>query len=261
MAGVVTLHEPLPQLMQRKIFKATEDLAFEMGLRSRHMISGEQMIGPGMIIQLALPKKEAPPSGYLFNSVNDDPTTGERLARPTEQIEIRGNSIIYRTWQYISQDWNFARMNNLFAPFLQAAADNVAIQNTRVEYADRFIWSDNAMPPDFTKLIRPDCPVIAPMAYSSKHHWHSHSGQMLSDANGVQRVSFANFDTGDVDQNGEMFPSVAIMTAMEDRHSLDAEPISTDIVHTTFNEMHDKLNQSLASIITDQLAERIYLKD
>lgn len=259
MAAVITLHEPLPKLIQRKVFKATEDIAFELGLRSRHILAGEQVVSPGVMIKLEIPQREDAPPGYLFNSMTADPESGERPSHPNEQIEIRGNAIIYRTWQYISWAWNFERMQKLMAPLLTMSRDAVPIQRLRIEYLDRFIYSDNAEIADVGRLLRANCPMLTPQAYSQTGHWHSHSGIVVKDAGNVQRVRLVNVDTAEVDEKGELFRCINVMTALEDRRKLDLDDGGHDIVQSAFNEMHDELKLTLGQIINDDLAKKIYL--
>lgn len=262
MAAVVTLREPLPSLVQRRAFKATEDIAFSLGLRSRHVLADQAVPFPGLNPGIALPAPPNAATGYLFNAMaEEDPNadTG-RPPHAVEQIEVRQTAITYRTWNYVSWKWNSDRVRHLFAQFIAASQDISQIGNIRLEYLDRFFYDGDISTIEYDSLLRPSSRYISPHVYDQPSAWHSHAGLVVPGRDDVQRVMQVHLDTADAVFGDRTLRSVGVMTSLEDRVGLDAPVLDADMVTSTLNEMHEKLKHALSEVISGDLVERIHLQ-
>lgn len=263
MAIVVTLHEPLPSLVQRRAFKLVEDACFEAGLRSRHVLTEPVAIGNGnsFSIQFGGHGSASSPTGYMFNAMAEETFEGEaRPAQAIEQLEVRGQQIVYRTWRYVSWDWHFARLQSIIGGFLSLATDVVQVANVRCEYLDRFVYDGSPSDINFGSLLNRSSSMIAPHVFEQPDAWHSHTGASLSFVGDVRRIVQVHMDVADALIGDQQRRTVGVMTALEDRRGLEASSISTDVIFGTLSTMHSELKEILSSLISPEMAARIHLK-
>src|SRR5690242_9586196 len=92
MAAVVAFSEPIPELPFKRILKASEDVAFAEGLRSRHSIHGGTMeiaVSSGGGQPLI-----GTPLGRSFHSLEEISDQGPVPARIVEQLQITTTQIV-----------------------------------------------------------------------------------------------------------------------------------------------------------------------
>lgn len=264
MAVVMTFAQPLPDLLFKKVLRASEDAAFAAGLNSRHTTNAWQLSFDAN----GNPQPTQVGQGQFFNAVFEPPDGMPISNRVAEQLRVDQNAIAYRTWRYVSWSWQSERVRTLFTPALEIARNTVALASLRFEYLDRFRFDGDATVADPRQLLRVDCPLIAPHIFSAQDLWHCHTGAFLTAGNQPKRLRQVMIDALD-----EPFPPrqgvapvrwVNITTALEDRFTLpysDDQEIDPAKIFQTLTIMHDLLKELLASIITNDLAKRIYLRN
>src|ERR1700726_2301228 len=122
-----------------------------------------------------------------------DEPLGTRIA---EQVQVIPNFIAYRTWQYISWNWQLDRIRALLEPALSLVVGSVFVGTQRLEYLDRF-YSDGALDGTVEHLLRKDCPYITPHVFSRTDLWHSHTGAFLPDDGSSKRLEQVHIDAVD----------------------------------------------------------------
>jgi hypothetical protein len=260
MALVVSFQEPLPQLAWRKLIATHEEAVFSAGLKARNEVQG---------FQLAFGQDSGPPTqapvnvmGFTYHATGDTP------GAKTEQLEVNQSQIIYRNWRYVSWKFTTSRLISFLIPLLEAMAAIAQVASVRLEYLDRFRFDGKIGDATVSDLLRPDSSFISPHVYKEKGQWHNHTGKFLETYDGGGgRVLQIAMDSIDLASKPFEIPSqrwVHIMTAIEDRIVS-----TTGVVLRTFDSMafqenldrdHVALKYVLASIITDELAKRIYLE-
>jgi hypothetical protein len=138
MAAVIQFSQPLPDLLLRKCIKAAEDVAFELGLKSRHSTQAtfQVLVGAADNLQ-GLPQFA---SGAVFNSTIEDTDGQRRPTRIAEQLQVDQNQVAYRTWNYVSWSWQLERMKTLMRPPLRVVQDAVSFSMQRLEVSDRYTF-------------------------------------------------------------------------------------------------------------------------
>jgi hypothetical protein len=264
MAAVVTFAEPLPDRLLRKVLQVSETVAFEAGLKSRHSLQqvvlsgGIQGIVPGL----------SSVQGQLFNAQLESPDGPPMPGRLAEQLQVDRSSVIYRTWTYVSWSWQRERMQGLMMPALSAAQDIVAFGSQRLEYLDRFKFDGEPSSVEFSSLLREQSGLVAQHGFGHSDLWHSYTGffEPLADGTATKRLFQVNVDV--LDEPGTPVANVPqvrwanILTAREDRlqpDEVDDRTRKADMVFGAFDLMHTELKDLFAKIVTDAVAERIYL--
>ena len=261
MAALFTFAQPVPDLALRRMLRAAEDAAFAAGLRSRHSTQTMQFtVAPQGISATGV---AGGVQGLLFNARFEDdgrPIPG----RIAEQLQVDANSIVYRTWRYVSWSWQLERMRSLMTPALALARDIAPVATVRLEYLDRF-WFDGAPHEAITsELLREDCPQLAPHIFGREDLWHVHTGAFLL-ADPLKRLQQVLVDALNAPVGQATGPAkrwIHITTALEDRFPteiLDDPRENADFPFGLFDAMHSDLKDLLGSIITSDLAARIYL--
>jgi hypothetical protein len=263
MGVVISLREPLPTLLQRRVFKETEEIAFASGLRSRHVLT-DRLFTIGSEIQIPTQASSIPATtGYIFNAMAEEDLQSPegRPPQTVEQVEVRPNMIVYRTWRYVSWKWNFERIKKLMVPYFAVARDVALLATLRLEYLDRFVSDGEPNDADYKSLIRGGSKYVAPHVYDNPTLWHSHAGLLVEDKNHVQRIMQVHLDTADGLLGDMPARSVGVLTALEDRFGVDAEAIDTDMLCATLDGMHARLKIVLAEVISAEQVSRIHLQD
>jgi hypothetical protein len=212
---------------------------------------GVQGIGP----------TEVGPQGRAYNSLielSEDQPIPNRVA---EQIQITTSHVMYRTWQYISWTWQLGRMKELLGPSLSLAAGLVFFASQRLEYLDRFRFEGDIKDAMASGVLRQDSDKLAPHIFSRSDLWHSHTGAYRASNESVKKVEQVHADAVD---DPVMAPSptrwINLMTAREDRFVDQAVDQTVDGVFANYDAMHGELIGLLASVVTPEIADRIYLK-
>jgi hypothetical protein len=267
MAVVLTFAEPLPDRLFRNILRACEDAAFTAGLKSRHSRSGSVRVTvtpEGMAS--AVPGGA---SGLLFNRLFEADDGSPIPGKVAEQLQVDPNSIVYRTWSYVSWGWQLDRMRSIMSEGMKMFSAATSLATLRLEYLDRFQWVLTQGPADVDRLLRRESPYIAPSIFDATDLWHSHTGKFLPSASLTKRLQQVHIDAlegvvgGPVEGENHPVRWVNIVTAREDRIpvvDIDAEVPNPDIFGM-LDEFHEELKDLLGSVIRGDVAQRIYLTD
>jgi hypothetical protein len=262
MAAIVTFAEPIPDLIFRRMVKATEEVAFASGLRSRHLFQQQAMsITVGASGQPSVQQVPAMVTGRMFNSVVEGSAEEPVSGRVAEQVQVIQNFIAYRTWQYVSWNWQLERIWALLEPALSMVVGSVFVGNQRLEYLDRFYSEDSAGFAPIESLLRRDSPHIAPHVFSRTDLWHSHTGAFLPDEGSSKRLEQVHIDAVDqpVPSGSGNARWINLMTARENRYTDSNVDQSSQSIFSTFDGMHADLIKLLAGVITKDIADQIYL--
>jgi hypothetical protein len=261
MAAVATFAQPIPQVALRRVLRVAEDAAFAAGLRSRHATQGMQFIVAPQGV--ALPA--GGPQGFMFNAVFEDDDGMPIPGRVAEQLQVDVNSIVYRTWRYVSWSWQVERMQSLMLPALTLAHDVASFATVRLEYLDRFWFDGEPEDAATSKLLRVACPQLAPHIFEERDLWHVHTGAFVR-PDPVKRLQQVLVDAINAPEPGQtagpMKRWVHITTAFEDRFPtelVDDPRERASFPFDVLDDMHSGLKDLLASIITSTFAARIYL--
>jgi uncharacterized protein (TIGR04255 family) len=263
MAVVLAFAQPLPELLLKKVLRTSEDSASAAGLKSAKAIDGWQV----SIDTAGVPQTNKVVQGQSFSAVFE-PLEGTTISnRVAEQLQVDRNAIVYRTWRYVSWSWQSERLQTLITSALEIARNAVALASLRLEYLDRFRFEGDATAADPRQLLRVDSPLIAPHIFSAPDLWHCHTGAFLTASNRTKRLQQVMIDALDEPFSQQKVSPVRwvnITTSLEDRFTLpqpDEQEIDPAMIFQTLTTMHASLKELLASIITNALAKRIYLRD
>jgi hypothetical protein len=239
-------------------------VAFAAGLKSRHGQSGIQFtVGPDGTPSTA----SAPVVGRTFNSIFEGEEAAAPPVRVAEQLQVNQGVVVYRTWSYVSWSWQIERMKTLMRPALQAVHGTVSFATQRLEYLDRFRFEGDITEMDVRSVMRQGSSFITPHVFARTDLWHSHTGAFLPPTNGTKHLVQVHIDA--LDEPAVVAPGVAqtrfinIMTALEDRFPVDNPDEvdhSVDDIFDRFVSQHSESKEFIASVITDGMAERIYLR-
>jgi uncharacterized protein (TIGR04255 family) len=265
MAALVTFSQPIPNLLLNKALKRSEDASFAAGLRSRHRTAGIAVV----IDSVGVSSGAAPPMyGRIFNSLVEGEETTAGPPRLAEQLQVTPTQIIYRTWSYVSWTWQIERMKTLMGPAISTVQDSVSFAMQRLEYLDRFRFEGDLSDIELTSLLRAGSPLIAPHVFSRTDLWHSHTGAFLPSPDGVKRLEQVFIDC--IDEPAISTPDtpktrwINVMTAREDRFpedGVDEPERNCDFIFNRFDQLHSELKETFGSVVTDDVARRIYLRE
>jgi hypothetical protein len=261
MAAIVNFAEPIPELIFKKALKASEDVAFSKGLRSRHSTTGQVLftVAPDGSHSFV----PAPPvsQGRAFNSLlelSEDQPIPNKVA---EQLQVTNSQVVYRTWQYVSWTWQLARMKELLGPSLLLAADVVSFASQRLEYLDRFRFDGESRSASVGDVLRQGSERLAPHIFSRSDLWHSHTGAYRPSDETIKKLEQIHVDAVDDPAVGPTTTRwINLMTAREDRFNDREVDRTVDGIFANFDSMHGELIEILASVVTPGIADRIYLK-
>lgn len=259
MAVLINFAEPIPDLILKRAVKSTEEVAFSQGLRSRHFYQGGSI---SFTVNSGQPgSAQAVPlvQGRTYNSVVEgaDPIS----SRIAEQVQVTQGFLAYRTWQYVSWNWQLDRIRALLGPALSSVVGSVFVGSVRLEYLDRFYFDGSGEQASPDRVLKRDSPYVAPHVFSRQDLWHSHTGAFLPDDGRVKRLEQVHIDA--VDQSGLTGPGsvrcINLMTAREDRYSDSDFEQSVDGILGSLGGLHDELIKLLGAVVTKDIADRIYL--
>lgn len=266
MAVAILFGQPLTDRILTRVLNVGEESAFNNGLKSRHLAHELQVTVDSTA---ATPQfKESPQLvGRIYNALQQD-DSARPAGRISEQLQIDARSIVYRTWNYVSWSWQLDRLSLLVKPALAPALDAVSIAKVRLEYLDRFMFTRDASAMNSWDILKPNSPYVTPAVYSSPSLWHCHSGQFLAGPNGEKWLLQANLDAVDqpdpaAQQGGSSKRWLNIMTALEEHlaPSTDAgESPNPSAIVTMVDSLHEPLKAVLNEIISETMAQRIYLE-
>jgi hypothetical protein len=265
MAVVVTFTEPLPDRVLRKALQVSEAAAFDAGLKSRHSLQ-QVVLSPGA--QGGVLPGLSGMRGQMFNAQAESPDGPPVPGRLSEQLQVEQSSLIYRTWKYVSWSWQIERMRELMMPALSVTQDVTSFGMQRLEYLDRFKFDGDPSTIEFSSLLRERSGLIAEHGFGRSELWHSYTGffDPSQDAS-TKRLFQVNVDI--LDQPSDPLSPASpqmrwanILTAREDRlkpNEVDGRTRDANMLFESFDLMHTELKDLFGKIVTDAVAERIYL--
>lgn len=249
MAAYIRFADDLPDLLYRKALRALSSVAENLGLTSVG-------VAQRMVVELGddgiKPSDKLNQPGQLFTRFVGLEDGESPSFKRLEQIHFDRSSLVYRTWDYVSWEWQSDRIMALFSTVIEHIKDAVLFEAVGMEYLDRFQATDANAPLD--QLLQVDSQLVAPHIFSAKNLFHSHSGVLLDDpANPkLQVVKVDAVEESDVRW-------INIITTQERRYNAEAAE-NADFA-AALNEAHTDLKGLLAKVITAEQAKRIYLKD
>ena len=261
MAIVVAFSQPVPEKLLRKAVRSTQDAADTLGLRAR----GPSGFGFQITVGPQQPMGAVPINGggQTFSSFveNESP---EDPAKLSEQLQIDQMSIVYRTWRYISWEWQKARIDKLISPALDVILPACSPTMVRMEYLDRFYFNGVPSGARVSELLKTDCPYAAPGVIGKPSLWHTYSGVFTEETPSKKRLQQVHIDVLDHPTASALTPTrwVNCLTALEDRFEasfFDDPELGERFALPIYDDMHGKLKVLLDSIIQPAMSERIYL--
>ena len=266
MAVVVGFSQPIPDLLLKKALRVSEETAFSLGLKSRHQTVSMQLN--------VSPKEGLSPSpfggiqGKVFSSSEDTPEGSNVPSRLNEQLQVDQNSVIYRTWRYVSWAWQIERIKKLMVPALEVVSSSVTWASLRLEYLDRFRFDGVPLDAKPEGLLRTDSTLVSPHIFQRSDLWHSHTGAYIDTDGSAKRLLQMMIDAIDEplsipDANGQV-RWINLTTALEDRFIQPTEDSVEEGIGPLFESletMHSSLKDTLATVLTDEMAQRIYLRN
>jgi len=261
MAVAVKFPQPIPVPLFKKALRCAETVASDQGLHNRHVLKQVQVeIGqdgqpmPGVVA----------PQGLVFNSVapsGEEQATG---ASEIEQLICQQSGITYRTWQYVSWQWQLQRFALLLKPILDVLEGNVAWASVRMEYLDRFQFLGEPIQSSVQELLQDRSKWLAPHIFGGAELWHCHTGCYLRPESRARRLLQIYVDALDQPRSKDdqsMARWVNIITAREDFWNEDIDlSFRYELFEDVLNKIHLELKGVLEEIITDKYAKRIYLQ-
>jgi hypothetical protein len=259
MAVAVVFAEAIPTIPFKRIIRFAEEATNLAGLRGRQNISSLQFTLGG-----ASPVPPAPTQGQVFNSFVE---AGEGTVVPNqiaEQLSVEQFQIVYRTWRYVSWDWQAERIGILVLPLLAAAIESVPLASIKMEYLDRFRFdAEDVSAAKYSAVLREGSPLIPPHGFLRNDLWHSTTGAFVDDKRNVleQVQILALDDAPPVEPNKARTRWLNITTTRDYRFTqgVDLAPPSPDVVMVELGQMHTELKRTLALILTDAMTKRIGL--
>jgi hypothetical protein len=203
----------------------------------------------------------------MINSIFEGDEAAAPSMRVAEQLQVNQGAVVYRTWNYVSWSWQIERMKMLMRPALEAVHGSVSFAAQRLEYLDRFRFEGDITEIDIGSVMRQGSPFIAPHVFALADLWHSHTGAFLPPTDSAKHLLQVHIDA--LDDPPVASPGVAqtrfinILTALEDRFpvdNLDEMDRSVDDIFGRFVSQHSESKEIFASVITDGMADRVYLK-
>jgi len=248
MAASIRFSEPVPDRLLKRALTAVEPALQQEGFKSRHnakRVTIRVQANGGGIPELT------ESVGQLFNRQADNAEAIED--RVIEQIVIDNESVVYRTWDYISWQWHFDRIKALLAPAIEVISPSVNFQSVGVEYLDKFVTSGVA-PAPVAELLCPSSGLVADHIFGAPDLFHCHTG------------AFRNTDAANlllqvvkVDATREDDQLVVSITTTQERKYAD-DGAENPEVFEVFAEAHKGLKELLGRVITLEQANRIYLQ-
>jgi hypothetical protein len=253
MALALVFREPLPMQLLKRTLAEAELQAFAAGLGSAQ---------PHSTYEFNLNRNDVTPvakPGALFNAYFEPEGDSAIPEAISEQLQIDHQSIVYRTWSYVSWNFHKNRIKALLEPIVPNVFDVVGLAHARLEYRDRFYFNGPIEDVDNSDLFQSDSRYIVPNAFQTKSEWHSYTGNYI-ETNGVfKKLLQIAINAVDEQEDGNSKRRVDVLTAIENRYQPDVE-ISAEAVFTEMDRAHDDLIATMSELITKEMAARIYLK-
>jgi uncharacterized protein (TIGR04255 family) len=168
--------------------------------------------------------------------------------------------IVWQNARYVRWAPYIGQFREITSSVIAEFLELVSVSAIKLEYWDRFNWTGTWTDFDASHLIRPSAMGVANGWQQWRLQWHSHSG-WFEQIDGYRRLINVNIDL--IEQMGK--PSVLVATLMQDEPrapeygSEDATPLDEKYIFTKLELLHRDLKQVLASVLTDDMINRISL--
>ncbi|MBW6522532.1 hypothetical protein KZ810_03395 [Sphingomonas sp. RHCKR47] len=250
MAAFVEFANPLPDKVIKTCLSSLDPLARDAGLTHASRTSRLQI----QFSEDGTPTQDTNLAGQMFTRRSDAPEEGAGLGRAIEQVSIDAGALIYRTWDYISWEWQEDRIVSLLDPLIKICSPVVSFQSIGLEYVDRFWFDGDPANADIGALLRSDSRLVAPHVFHAPNLFHSYTGAFVDGTESGRKLQAIRIDASDEDERRW----VSIATRQELRITGDL-PENPD-AFAVFDEAHSDLKALLSEIITTEQAQRIYLE-
>ncbi len=193
--------------------------------------------------------------GRMFNSLDEvSEDAGPVPARIVEQVQISPLLIAYRTWRYVSWNWQLSRIRTLLSPALRLTSGVIFTNSIRLEYLDRFRFEGDTERAMASGVLKDDSTWVAPHIFSRSDLWHSHSGAYLSDDGPTKRIQQVHVETVNEPPIGTPEKRwMNLMTARENRYADDTVEQTSDGIFSTLDTMHADLIGLTKSLVTSEI--------
>jgi len=249
MGAYVRFADPLPDLLLKRALLVLQPVADLHGLNGVLQSKRVQfkMTETGGAIPEVLES-----IGQVFNRRADAANVDVIEAPLLEQVALDHNSLVYRTWDYVSWEWHFDRITELLRATLATLSEAVAFQSVGVEYLDKFKTNDED-PAPLADLLQRDSRLVADHVFDVPDLFHSHTGAFQGTDHTDQILHSVKIDA--VREGEERV--INITTGFEHRYS---DIVENADVFAVFDEAHTGLKDLLGSLITEKQAQLIYLQ-
>jgi uncharacterized protein (TIGR04255 family) len=226
------------------------------GLPGAGVIQG-MVFGPGGALFGPAPPGLTQQIGRAFRHVADNDVR--------EQVTLHRNRFLYSTKNYSGWTVLRNRIEELLGSFTQEAVRSTDLKLVKLEYWDRFRWSEQGEPANYRDLLRADSRHLPRFPFESNELWHSHIGYFEPPGLNLRRLINVNVDVMDLREalSGKDEPaerrSVGIYSMAQDEFLGETSVDANGGTFSTLNDLHDKLGTVLLDIITDEAAQRIHL--
>jgi len=260
--AAVTLTEPLNDTLLRKALRIADQVSSKNNLLQRTLLTGIQVkVQQGVV----LPSAAAPANGISFKrTVMEEGPSGHIVTVAAEELVVDRQAVVFRSRRYDRWKQFKQVLFELVPPVLDGLLASAAAGNARLEYRDRFTYSDDPSKAPVDELLRKGSPFIAEHVFDVAYPWHSHTGMFVHSEGVARRLVQIAIDATDLDAPGVdgMKRSIAIMTGIQDNfHPVDlqTDDQSSDMIMRRFEGLHDYSKDIFRKLITDAVAKRIGL--
>ena len=184
-----------------------------------------------------------------------------------EDVTLNRTHFVYQIPVY--SRWNpfRDRLMGLLSAHLEAVLPLIALQAIKLEYWDRFVFDGPREQADYSELLRAGSRLVPGLPTDMTELWHSHVGFFAPKGDYVKRLMHLNIDVMDVPdmnqqtsgQAPEMKRSVGIYSMAQDQFDHTTSPANTTSILPKLNDMHKKLKDVLADVLTEDAATKINL--
>jgi len=211
--------------------------------------------------------------GFTFDSLRADGIVLRSVA--LENNSLRVSLAEYETW-----DTAWARARKVFALMLPLIMEQSGVTAIHLQYLDRFIWEGDSDAFRNDLIFRRDSQFLAPHVFQVPDLWHSYHGY-FEYPDQPQRHQLLNVvearlitaqqaelppemgQVADISLNHRVSPGVeragARVEALNSLDDLLGKEADSGALDAYMNEMHDKNKWLLASLINDELCDKISL--
>lgn len=250
MVVFIEFANPLPDRLVRTCLKILEASAFALELTSSRGTSSMQM----QLKDDGTFEQSEAAVGRVFARRTDPSGPEPTVGRQVESIQLDTQNLMYRTWDYISWQWHADRIRKLFEPCLSLIESAVSFNVIGMEYLDKFRSTDEIPGANLSSLLRRDSDLLPSYIFDLKHLFHAHTGAFVVEDDLHRDLQSCRIDT--TDEDGQRWVNIA---TRQEWRAVSAEAENPD-PFDIYEKIHADLKNFLARVITEDQANKIYLK-